>query len=236
MKAMILAAGLGTRMRPLTDHLPKPLLDVGGQPLIVWHLRALARYGIEDVVINVAYRGQQIMDALGSGGSWGLNIHWSVEEEPLETAGGIIKALPLLGEAPFLLLNADVWWASWPFWQSYPLRHGDLASLLLVDNPEYHPEGDFYFKDGRLQNDGTRRLTFAGVSLMSPALFAGYSPGVLPLAPLLRAAISKQAISGVLHKGPWSDIGTPQRLKELDEQLRQSMSQATQCPPEGQAN
>ncbi len=223
MKAMILAAGLGTRMRPLTDHIPKPLLEVGGKPLIVWHLQALAYYGIREVVINVAHRGQQIMDKLGSGASWGLNIHWSVEEQPLETAGGIIKALPLLGEEPFLLLNADVWWASWPFWQTCPLRHGDLASLLLVDNPVHHPEGDFYFQEGRIRNEGSQRLTFAGISLISPALFADCRPGVLPLAPLLRTAIGRQAVAGIRHEGAWTDVGTPLRLKELDAQLRQEM-------------
>ncbi len=218
MKAMILAAGLGTRMRPLTDQTPKPLLPVAGKPLIVWHLEALAAQGVAEVVINVSHRREQLMQALGQGEAWGLTIHWSVEEQPLETAGGIIQALPWLGQQPFLLINGDVWWR--PRWDLMQLAEGDLAHLLLVDNPVHHAQGDFMLCQGRVHEGEDSRLTFAGISLLSPDLFRGIMPGVHPLAPLLRQAIRAGLVSGHYYPGPWVDVGTPQRLQSLDQALR----------------
>ncbi|WP_163650374.1 N-acetylmuramate alpha-1-phosphate uridylyltransferase MurU [Modicisalibacter sp. 'Wilcox'] len=219
MKAMVLAAGLGTRMRPLTDHCPKPLLEAGGRPLIVHHLQRLAALGIREVVINVSYRAAQIVDALGDGAALGLRLHFSHEPEPLETGGGIRQALGLLGEAPFLLVNGDVWCELDPRWLA-PLD-GDLARLVLVDNPPHHPGGDFHLDpQGRVRADGRPRLTFAGVSLLDPALVADQPPGAFKLAPLLRAAMADERVAGCHHDGHWVDVGTPQRLAELDSWLR----------------
>lgn len=229
MKAMILAAGLGTRMRPLTDHLPKPLLEVGGKPLIVWHLENLARAGFTDVVINTAWLGEKLEAALGNGQPWGFTIHWSHEPEPLETAGGIIRALPLLGDAPFLLVNGDIW-ARYDFSR---LKQGikqpsDLAHLVLVNNPAHNPHGDFALQgraDGLSQvlSSGSPQFTFAGISVMHPALFAGLAAGKRPLAPLLREAMVRQQITGELFSGAWVDVGTPARLQELDQHIRQGL-------------
>lgn len=179
MKAMILAAGLGKRMRPLTDHCPKPLLPVAGKPLIVHHLARLREAGIVEVVINVSYRAEQIVDALGDGAAYGVRIAWSREVAPLETGGGIRQALPLLGEAPFLLINGDVWCDLDPTALS-PLGD-DLARLALVDNPGHHPQGDFHLDArGRVHAEGEPRLTFAGVSLMRPELVAAEPPAPSP--------------------------------------------------------
>lgn len=179
MKAMILAAGLGTRMRPLTDHCPKPLLPVAGKPLIVHHLERLAAAGIEEVVINVSYRAEQILQALGDGAAFGVSIAWSRESEPLETGGGLRQALPLLGQAPFLLVNGDVWCDLDP--RGLPALGSDLAHLVLVDNPGHHPDGDFHLTAaGRVQANGGPRLTFAGISLLDPALVAARPPGAFP--------------------------------------------------------
>lgn len=221
MKAMILAAGLGTRMRPLTDHTPKPLLKAGGLPLIGWHLQALRQAGITDVVINTAWLGQKLHEALGQGDDYGINIHWSPEGEPLETAGGIIQALPLLGDEPFLLINGDVW-TRYPFQQLVDYQLGqDLAHLVLIDNPDHHPQGDFTLAAGRVKTgaESDARLTFAGISIMSPALFEGLAPGKRPLAPLLREAMSRDQVSGEHYLGNWVDVGTPERLTLLDRQL-----------------
>ena len=218
MKAMILAAGLGKRMRPLTDHCPKPLLPVAGKPLIVHHLTRLHEAGIHEVVINVSYRAEQIIDALGNGDAFGLRIHWSRETEPLETGGGIQQALPLLGEAPFLLINGDVWCEALPNLQS--LRGDDLAHLVLVDNPSHHPDGDFGLAGGRVNQTSTERLNFAGISVIHPALLAGQPQGAFALAPLLRAAIDNQRVSGEHYTGQWVDVGTPERLAALESQLQ----------------
>lgn len=219
MKAMILAAGLGTRMRPLTDHCPKPLLQVGGKPLIVHHLHRLAVIGIDDIVINVSYRAEHIIAALGDGSRYGVNIHWSRETTPLETGGGIRQALPLLGEAPFLLINGDVWCDLMPDWLA-PLD-GDLARLILVDNPEHHSQGDFHLRaDGQVDAEHQPRLTFSGISLLDPALVADKPPGAFKLAPLLRDAMMAERVTGRYHRGHWVDVGTPQRLHELDAWLR----------------
>lgn len=220
MKAMILAAGHGTRMRPLTDHTPKPLLPAGGKPLIVWHIEKLAAAGFRDIVINIAWLGWQIPQALGDGATWGVQLHYSDEQQEgaLETAGGIIKALPLLGDAPFLVVNGDVWcdYAYLP----RPLPAGTLAHLVLVPNPAHHPAGDFALHDGKVWADGTPRYTFSGIGYYHPALFAGLPYGKRPLAPLLRAAMAEGKVSGELFAGDWRDIGTPERLAALDAELR----------------
>jgi MurNAc alpha-1-phosphate uridylyltransferase len=217
MKAMILAAGLGKRMRPLTDHCPKPLLPVAGKPLIVHHLERLRVAGIHEVVINVSYRAEQIMETLGDGDAFGLRIDWSRETTPLETGGGIQQALPLLGEAPFLLINGDVWCEALPSAQA--LQGEDLAHLMLVNNPPHHPGGDFDLRAGRVHQSSATRLTFAGISVIHPALLAGQPQGAFALAPLLRAAIDNQRVSGQHYAGHWVDVGTPERLAELESQL-----------------
>jgi MurNAc alpha-1-phosphate uridylyltransferase len=218
MKAMILAAGLGTRMRPLTDHCPKPLLPVGGKPLIVHHLERLSVAGITEVVINVSYRADQIITALGDGASLGVSIAWSHEEPPLETGGGIHHALPMLGEAPFLLINGDIWCDLDP--ADLPALDEDLAHLVLVDNPDHHPRGDFHLDNrGRVDERGEPRLTFAGISLIDPALVADQAPGSFALAPLLRRAMAVGRVGGQRHNGAWVDVGTPERLAVLDQWL-----------------
>ena len=219
MRAMILAAGLGTRMRPLTDHCPKPLLEAGGKPLIVHHLERLRAGGIIDVVINVSYRAEQLVAALGDGRDFGVHIAWSRETTPLETGGGIRQALPLLGEAPFLLVNGDVWCDLDP--AGLPALGDDLARLVLVDNPDHHPQGDFHLDAaGRVHAEGEPRLTFAGISLLDPALVADEPPGAFALAPLLRRAMAEGRVGGHRHRGAWVDVGTPERLDALDRRLR----------------
>lgn len=217
MKAMILAAGRGNRMRPLTDHTPKPLLRVGGKPLIVYHIERLAAAGIRNLVINHAHLGAQIEQALGDGAPLGVRIRYSPETRALETGGGIFQALPLLGDAPFLVVNGDVWTDIDP--RDLELRPGDLAQIVLVDNPAHNPDGDFALDGGRVRPDGTARLTFSGVGLYHPALFDGCSAGAFPLAPLLREAMLSGRVGGQHHRGEWLDIGTPERLAELDRQL-----------------
>ena len=217
MKAMILAAGLGKRMRPLTDHCPKPLLPVAGKPLIVHHLNRLARAGISEVVINVSYRAKQIVEALGDGSTYGLHIHYSHEPTPLETGGGIQKALPMLGEQPFLLVNGDVWSDYLP--APTLLKGDDLAHLVLVNNPRHHPEGDFALNQSRVSTQGTPRLTYAGVGILHPALFAGKSAGAFALAPLLKQAMGMKRVSGEHFTGHWVDVGTPERLTTLESLL-----------------
>ncbi len=216
MQAMILAAGRGERMRPLTDTLPKPLLPAGGRPLIEWHLRALAATGFREVVINHAWLGERLTAALGDGRRFGLRIRYAPEPPgALETAGGIVNALPLLGDAPFLVINGDVW-TDYPLERLPTLGEDDLAHLVLVDNPPHHPAGDFHLREGRVQADGRLRLTFAGIGVYAPELFAGLPPGRRPLAPLLREAMAAGRVSGEHYRGRWFDIGTPQRLAELD--------------------
>ncbi len=235
MKAMILAAGLGTRLRPLTLTTPKPLLEVGSKPLIVWHIEALRQAGIVDIVINTAWLGEKLVAALGDGSALGVRIAWSHESEPLETAGGIIRALPLLGSEPFVLINGDVW-------TRYPLSSlmghtlgNDLAHLVLVPNPPQHPAGDFRLLDGRVavKIEGANSLplsqslpssmayTFSGLSKLHPALFAGHGEGKAALAPFLKAAMNAERVSGALWEGAWVDVGTPERLRELDQQIQQ---------------
>jgi MurNAc alpha-1-phosphate uridylyltransferase len=228
MKAMILAAGRGERMRPLTDLTPKPLLRVGGKPLIVWHLERLARAGLHEVVINHAHLGAQIEDALGDGARWGLSITYSPEPEgALETAGGIANALPLLGrEQPFLVINGDIH-CDWDVAQAATvLNAGNLAHLVLVPNPPQHPQGDFSLRGREVGADattggGAQSCTFSGIGVYRPQVFASIRRGQpAKLAPLLRAAMAEQRVSGELHVGRWVDVGTPQRLAELDAELR----------------
>ena len=216
MKAMILAAGKGERMRPLTLHTPKPLLPVAGQPLIEYHLRALAAAGFSEVVINHAWLGQQIEDHLGDGSRFGLSIRYSPEGEPLETGGGIFKALPLLGEAPFLLINGDIWTDYDLARLRTPLQ--GLAHLVLVDNPGHHGRGDFRLQGSQVVDgdDAAGTLTFSGLSVLHPALFEGCRPGAFKLAPLLRQAMAAGRVSGEHYQGRWVDVGTQERLAEAE--------------------
>ena len=218
MKAMILAAGRGQRMRPLTEHTPKPLLKVGGKPLIVWHLERLAAAGFKEIVINHAHLGEQIEAALGNGALWGLSINYSPEKIALETAGGIANALPLLGSKPFLVVNGDTYTEiDFAFLQ---LKLNMLAHLVLIDNPPQHPQGDFAIEAGMLKNGGSQMLTFSGIGVYHPNLFATIVRGEpAKLAPLLRKAIDNSVATAQYYQGIWHDIGTPERLKNLDESL-----------------
>lgn len=218
MKAMILAAGRGERMRPLTDHTPKPLLSVGGKPLIVWHLERLAKAEFKEVVINYAHLGEQIEQALGDGSAWGLRIQYSPEAIPLETAGGIANAMTLLGDAPFLVVNGDVFTEI--DFGALQLVSPNLAHLVMVDNPPQHPDGDFVVDSGKINDQGVPKLTFSGVGIYHPALFVDVEPGqAAKLAPLLRSAMIKGLVTGDHYQGVWHDIGTPERLTFLDKQL-----------------
>jgi len=221
MKAMILAAGRGVRMRPLTDATPKSLLVVGGKPLIVWQLEKLARSGFGEVVINHAHLGHMIEAALGDGSRFGLAIRYSPEGEALETAGGIALALPLLGAEPFLVANADIY-SDYDYSALAGLDlHDRLAHLVLVDNPPQHPRGDFALEAGRVRETGKRLLTFSGIGVYSPRLFGGIPPGAkVALAPLLRKAMAADRVSGEHYSGRWHDIGTAERLRALDMALR----------------
>lgn len=222
---MVLAAGRGERMRPLTLETPKPLLAVGGKPLLVHHLERLAAGGIPEVVINVSWLGEQIEAYCGDGSAWGLSIRYSREPAPLETAGGIVQALPLLGDAPFLVVNGDVF-------MDYDVpalaaRAAGLVQagghLLLAENPSHHPGGDFALCDGRVAEPapGESTLTFTGTALYHPDFFAGLAPGSRPLRPLFEAAMAAGRLSGERHGGRWVDVGTPERLAALDALLRE---------------
>ena len=216
MKAMILAAGLGNRMRPLTDHTPKPLLEVNAKPLIVYHIEKLAKAGFEEIIINIAHLGHKIVVALGDGSRWNTKITYSDEQEEgaLESAGGIIKALPLLGDKPFLVVNGDVW-SDYVFDPTFDLKD-DLAHLVLVENPEHNPKGDFALESGRVKNEGEVQYTFSGIGYYSPRLFENCAYGKAALAPLLREAVRNGAVSGSLYNGVWKDIGTPERLDAVN--------------------
>jgi len=211
-KAMILAAGRGERMRPLTDRVPKPLLPVAGKPLIVHHLEALSRAGFGEVVINLSWLGEQIRDLLGDGGGFGLSIAYSEEPEALDTAGGILQALPRLGER-FVVVNADIY-TDYDFTR---LRRADSpAHLVLVENPVHHPEGDFSLEGSKVGNLDSPRYTFSGIAQYRREFFAGLAAGKLALAPLLRKAAGQGRVSGELFAGDWTDIGTPERLDTLN--------------------
>jgi MurNAc alpha-1-phosphate uridylyltransferase len=215
-------------MRPLTDHTPKPLLEAGGKPLIAWHLEKLAALGIGEVVINTSWLAPRFPEVLGDGSRWGLHLHYSYEgPAPLETGGGMLHALPLLGDAPFVAVNGDIW-TDYDFARLPREPRGD-AHLVLVDNPDHHPQGDFGLgPDGTVGTSGTTRLTFSGIGVYSPRILEGWrdsvngDPGTPPrfkLAPLLRAAMARVAVSGDRHSGRWTDVGTPERLSALDRQL-----------------
>jgi MurNAc alpha-1-phosphate uridylyltransferase len=227
-RAMILAAGLGNRMRPLTDHTPKPLLPVGGKPLIVWQIERLRAAGFTNLVINHAHLGLRLEDALGDGAALGVQIQWSREPEPLETAGGIATALALLGDAPFLVTNGDVY-AAFDYAQLVPVLTAmkvDVARqahLVLVDNPPHHRQGDFALANGQVDlplTDPAHVLTFSGIGCYQPSLFTGIVPGQkAALAPLLTAAMQQQGVTGEHFSGRWEDVGTPERLAMLDREL-----------------
>ena len=224
MKAMLLAAGKGTRMLPLTATIPKPLLKAGGRSLIEHQILKLKTAGFGELVINHAWLGAQIEQALGDGNELGVSIAWSREDEPLETAGGILRALPLLGREPFAIVNADIW-TDYPFARLHQaLGAGDLVHLVLVPNPEHHPRGDFVLDEGRLRDSAdanAARHTYSGIAVFDPALFAGLSDGKAPLLPLLQKAIALGRASGEYFTGDWLDVGTPQRLAALDARLKQ---------------
>ncbi len=215
MKAMILAAGRGERMRPLTNTTPKPLLKVKGKALIVHHIEKLALCGFKEIIINIDHLGEKIVQALGDGSHWGVKIIYSDErqEGALESAGAIIKALPLLRERPFLVLNGDVW-SDYTFEPNFQL-HNKLAHLILVPNPEHNKQGDFALEGNNVLNNGNEMFTFSGIGYYSPKLFEHLSYTKIPLAPLLREAIELRHISGELYNGVWHDVGTPQRLQAL---------------------
>ena len=219
MKAMILAAGRGERMRPLTDATPKPLLEVAGKPLIVHHIENLKHGGFEEIIINVAHLGEQIMNALGDGSRWGVKIFYSDERDVggLETLGGIANAMELLGEEPFLAVNADIF-CEYVFDPAFKLGE-KMAHLILVPNPPQHEKGDFGLKEGRVLNEAENMYTFSGIAYYNPKLFEGVEPKKAPLAPLLREAITKNMISGELFTKRWHDIGTPKRLQEINNEI-----------------
>ncbi len=220
MRAMVLAAGKGERMRPLTLHTPKPLLPVADKPLLQWHIEALATAGVAELVINHAWLGEQIERYFGDGSRFGLRIRWSAEGEPLETGGGIRKALPLLGDAPFILINGDVW-TRYNFAQ-LALPEGMLAHLVLIDNPVHNPNGDFLLTDGLVGNPaaGQVGLTYSGIAVLHPDLLAEHPEGAFALAPLLRAAAEQGRVSGEHFRGAWIDVGTPERLADADRVAR----------------
>ncbi len=216
MKVMILAAGRGERMRPLTDRLPKPLVEAGGKPLIAWHLERLAAAGFREAVVNVAHLGEQLIERIGDGSAYGISIAWSREAEPLETAGGLAWARALLGDAPFLLVNSDVY-CEFDF---RALREKSLdarlAHLVLVPNPAHRPGGDFSLASQRVGNDAAPRYTYSGIAVIDPELYAEVRAGdKAPLAPYLKAAAAQGRLSGELYRGLWRDVGTAERLEEL---------------------
>lgn len=216
MKAMILAAGKGERMRPLTLTTPKPLVRAGGVPLIEYHLRALAAAGFTEIVINHAWLGQQIEDYLGDGSRYGVSIQYSAEGEPLETGGGIFRALPLLGDEAFVVVNGDIW-TDYDFSVLHQPIVG-LAHLVLAENPAHHPSGDFQLMDGQVCDGqpGTTNLTYSGIAVLHPQLFEGCSAGAFKLAPLLRNAMAAGQVSGERLNGEWVDVGTHERLAEAE--------------------
>lgn len=238
MKVMILAAGRGERMRPLTDHTPKPLLAVAGKPLIVWHIERLVAAGLRELVINHAHLGQQIVEALGDGSRFGARIAYSAENPALETAGGIAYALPLLGEAPFAVINGDIYCdydlSQIPSRTAALTKAGDMAHLVLINNPEHNLKGDFGLAHNRvtplppchsplstLHSPLPTSYTFSGIGIYQPQLFKHIPHGTAaPLAPLLRAEIAANKVSGEHYNGRWIDVGTPERLQQLDTTLR----------------
>lgn len=218
MKAMILAAGRGERMKPLTDITPKPLLEVGGKPLIVWHIEKLANAGFKEIIINIAHLGYMIPEALGDGSKWGVKLHYSDEQKEgaLESAGGIVKALSFFENEPFLVVNGDVW-CDYEFNNAFELDDGIPAHLILVPNPEHNTKGDFALKNGMVTPSGDKKYTFSGIGYYSPSLFKWLEYGRRGLGDVLRDTILHDAVSGEIYNGVWRDIGTPERLEEINE-------------------
>jgi len=222
MKAIILSAGRGERLRPLTDHTPKPLLKAGNQRLIEYTIYSLVKAGFTDIIINTAHLNEQFPEALGDGKRYGATIQYTVEQSGgLETAGGIINALPLLGDEPFLVVNGDIW-TDFPFEQlnSFKLNHSTLGHLIFVQNPKHNPDGDFSLSSGLVIDNGREKVTYSGIAIYHPKLFLSYGVQRLALKPILIEAINKQQLSGELYHGKWSDIGTAERLAELAMELR----------------
>lgn len=221
---MILAAGRGERMRPLTDHIPKPLIQAAGRPLITYLIERLAHAGFTDLVVNVSHFADLVERGLGDGSRFGARITYSREDQALETGGGIAYALPLLGGGPFVVVNSDIYcdfdFARLASAATALAKSGGLAHLVLVDNPAHHPAGDFFLSGGKVSGEGPRRLTFSGIGLYAPELFAGVPRGSkCPLVALLNPAMARGAVSGEHHRGLWMDVGTPQRLAELERVL-----------------
>ena len=222
MKAMLLAAGRGERLRPITDSLPKPLVRVGGRPLIAWQLARLAQAGVHEVVINLSWLGDQLRSALDDGREFGVRISWSEEGPvPLETGGGILQALPLLAPGPFLVVSSDIW-TDIDF-ARIRIPANSQAHLVLIPNPPHHPRGDFGLEDGRVVDRETDRFTYANVGIYRSELFDGFSPGRFPLIAVLKRAMAARQVSGEIHPGAWYDIGTLERLAELEKRLQTSV-------------
>jgi N-acetyl-alpha-D-muramate 1-phosphate uridylyltransferase len=227
MRAMVLAAGRGERMRPITDTLPKPLVQVAGKPLIAYHLERLAKAGIREVVINLSWLGDRIRASLGDGHDYRLSITYS-DEGPvaLETGGGIFEALPLLGPEPFLVINGDTW--SNIDYGRLALEDGATGRIVLVPNPTHHPRGDFGIEGNVVVDREVDRFTYSGVAVYRPEFFAGCSPGRFPMLPLFKRAIAARLLRGELHRGEWCDVGTPERLAELDAEVRARLAKNNQ--------
>ena len=218
-RALIFSAGRGERMRPLTDATPKPLLEVRGKPLIVWHLEKLARAGVREVVINTSHLAAQFPAALGDGTTWNLRIRYSFEgPEPLDSGGGMLRALPFFGHDPFLAVNGDIF-TDFDF-STLPQNPLGLAHLVMVNNPPHHPNGDFVLRENRLLDESTPRLTFAGIGVYRPSLLDGQSDGKFSVVPILREAMRLNEVTGEYYRGAWNDVGTPERLAELNSVLR----------------
>ena len=218
MRAMILAAGQGERLRPLTDDTPKPLVEVAGKPLIAWHLENLARAGFRELVINLSHLGEQLREALGDGQAWGVNIHYSPEPPgALETGGGLVQALPLLGSSPFLVINGDIW-TGFPLGSLRAVKC-DHAHLVLVPNTEANAAGDFALETARVCNVGGKMYTFSGIAVYHPRFFADCQSGRYSVVPLLRDTIDHHLVTGELYTGPWHDAGTLERLEILQREL-----------------
>jgi len=218
MKAMILAAGRGERLRPLTDTIPKPLIKVAGKSLIEYHLQNLSAAGFSDIVINTAWLAEKIHQQLGDGADYGVSIQYSDEGTALETAGGIINALPLLGEEPFLVVNGDIW-CDFDFSTLPELKHGLQAHLVLVNNPEHNKQGDFALQHGLIKNSGRHSYTYSGIAVFRAGFFAGQPAGPVPLAPIIRDKCQNDVVGGQLYEGQWTDAGTIERLQQLETQL-----------------
>jgi len=218
-KAMILAAGRGERLRPLTDETPKPLIKIAGKSLIEYHLENLADAGFKEIIINTAWLAGKIHQQLGDGSNYGVSISYSDEGEALETAGGIINALPLLGDEPFLVVNGDIW-CDFDFFTLTKLKEPAQAHLVLVNNPDHNLHGDFSLDSGVVRNTGTKMYTYSGIGIYNTDFFAEQQTGSLPLAPIIRRKNDENLISGQIHNGLWTDVGTLERMQELEAQLK----------------